>query len=85
MNGACLVVLFSRLNTGDLSRAYAELLRGFDRANNAAEIEQHAEDINELLWALKTRSVVTAEQAQLMDADLSDSVHAARQRLGVAP
>jgi hypothetical protein len=37
------------------------------------------------LSALKTGCVIEGEQAQLMDADLSDAMHAARQRLEVTP
>jgi hypothetical protein len=85
MNSAPLVSFFSRLNTGDLPRAYAELLRVFERLNNGAEVDQHAQAITELLWALKSDAVISDEQAQLMDADLSDARDAARQRLGAAP
>lgn len=84
MNSAELVALFSRLSTGELPGAYAALLRGFERATSAAEVEQHAEDINELLWALKTGQVVTADQALAMDAELRHALYAARVRLGVA-
>lgn len=83
MNGAELVALFSRLNTGELPGAYAELLRGFDRATSAAEADQHAEDITELLWALKTAQVVTADQALAMDSQKRHALYAARVRLGL--
>lgn len=85
MNSASLVTFFSQLNTGDLPRAYAELLRVFETLNAAAEVDQHAETITELLWALKTGAVVTAEQAQAMSNDMRHAMFAARQRLGVAP
>ena len=84
MNSAELVALFSRLNTGELPGAYAELLRGFERAANAAQVDQHAEDITELLWALKTARVVTADQALAMGAELRNAFYAARVRLGLA-
>lgn len=85
MNSASLVSFFSRLNTGDVLRAYTELLRGFERARDPAEVDRLAQDISELLWALKTGGVIQGEQAQLMDADLSDARDAARQRLEVTP
>ena len=85
MNGAELVTLFSRLNTGQLPQAYAELLRGFERARDPAEVDQHAETITELLWALKTGAVVTPEQVQVMSNEMRHALRAARQRLGVAP
>lgn len=85
MNSASLVTFFSQLNTGDLPRAYAELLRGFETLTTTAEVDQHAETITELLWALKTGAVVTPEQVQAMSNDMRHALFAARQRLGVAP
>lgn len=85
MSGASLVTFFSRLNTGELPRAYADLLRGFETLNSAAEVDRHAQTITELLWALKAGAVIDAEQAQAMDAELRTELGAARQRLGVAP
>jgi hypothetical protein len=85
MTGDELVTLFSRLSLGELPQAYAALLRGFERAQNAAEVDQHAEDITELLWALKTGAVVTPEQVQAMSNAMRHALLAARQRLGVAP
>lgn len=82
LTGASLVTLFSRLGSDELPRAYAELLRGFERATDAAEIEQQVQDITQLLEALKTEHAVTAEQALAMDAELHQALHAARRRLG---
>ena len=82
---ALLVALFSRLASDELPRAYAELLRGFERAANAAEVEQQAQDITGLLWALKTGGVVTAEQVLDMDAELRHALDAARLRLRNQP
>lgn len=85
MTGAELVTLFSPLNAGQLPKAYADLLRDFERAQNTAEVDQHAEAITELLWALKTGAVVSAEQVQAMSNEMRHALRAARQRLGWAP
>lgn len=85
LTGASLFALFSQLDTGELPRAYAELLRLFEGANTAAEFEQQTKDVTELLWALKTGRVIDAEQAQAMDAELRTALGAARQRLEGAP
>lgn len=85
VTGASLFALFSQMNTSELSRAYAELLRLFEGASTVAELKQQTKDVTELLWALKTGRVIDAEQAQAMDAELRTALDAARQRLEGTP
>lgn len=85
MNSASLVTFFSQLNPGELPRAYAELLRVLETLNSAAEVDQQAQTISDLLWALKAGGVLDAEQAQAMDTELRTALGAARQRLEGRP
>lgn len=78
---ASLVTRFSRLDPGELPRAYAELLHGFERAPGAEEVTQLVQAITQLLSALQTGRVVTPAQALAMSAELSTAMDAAWRRL----